>query len=95
LIRAVLLCAALAVLGGCHIATQEEIQERYLEQMANQDDAYCKQQAMQSYDDCRKTRVGYRQTMMLGASADAQQATANAQQQQAQARAMCQLSGKC
>jgi hypothetical protein len=89
--RLPLLCAVTIAVGGCHIATQQELQERYLEQMAAQDDAYCKQQTSQSYDACRSTRVAYRQTMMLGATSEAQASMAR---QQA-ANAMCQLSSRC
>lgn len=66
----VLLAAGLG-LAGCLTPAERQAQrqEQYMEEMAAQDDAYCKQQKAQAYDECRRTRLSYRQTMMTGSAA--------------------------
>jgi hypothetical protein len=46
-------------LGGCLTAAehQAELQQRILEQMAVQDDTFCRLQRQQSYKACRQTRA--------------------------------------
>jgi hypothetical protein len=67
--RVLAILLACVFLGGCETAAehQAKLQEQMLEQMAAQDDAYCRTQKQQSYDACRQTRASYRQTMMTGA----------------------------
>jgi hypothetical protein len=59
------------VLAGCVTAAERQAQqqEQHMEEMAAQDDAYCRQQKAQGYDECRRTRLSYRETMMTGAAA--------------------------
>jgi hypothetical protein len=40
-----------------------------MEAMAAQDDGFCKQQKAQAYEECRRARLSYRQTMMTGSAA--------------------------
>ena len=74
-LASVLLASGL-VLAGCltpaeRQAQQQEQQaqqqEQRIQEMAAQDDAYCKQQKAQAYDECRRTRLSYRQTMAADA----------------------------
>jgi uncharacterized protein HemX len=66
----VLLASGLG-LAGCVTAEEQQAQqqERYMQAMAEQDDAFCKQQKVQAYDECRHSRLSYRQTMMTGSAA--------------------------
>jgi hypothetical protein len=96
---------AFVFLTGCShqpSLTPAQQQELALEQMAAQDDAYCKQQTTQKYADCRNARIAYRQTAAANASANAQmfqaataaQAVQNAQQAQAMHNLQC-MGGTC
>jgi hypothetical protein len=86
---------ALVFLSGCSYeptSSPAQQQELALQQMAAEDDAYCKQQKTQPYNDCRSARIAYRQTAAANASANAQMfqaaAAAQAVQNQQQAQAM-------
>jgi outer membrane murein-binding lipoprotein Lpp len=59
------------VLAGCVTAAERQAQqqEQHMQEMAAQDDAFCKEQKVQGYDECRRTRLSYRQTMMTGSAA--------------------------
>jgi hypothetical protein len=68
---ALVLFASGLVLAGCVTAAERQAQrqEQEMQEMAAQDDAFCKQQKAQAYDECRRTRLSYRQTMMAGSAA--------------------------
>jgi hypothetical protein len=102
--RRLLLLAFVFLTGCAHqpSLTPAQQQELALQQMAAEDDTYCKQQQARAYADCRNARIAYRQTMAANTSANAQmyqaaaaaQAAQNAQQAQAMRNLRC-LGGNC
>jgi hypothetical protein len=83
--------SCLRLYAGCLTAEEQQAQqqERYMQAMAEQDDAFCKQQKVQGYDECRHSRLSYRQTMMTGSAGPQPNAMQNAGQWLQCGRASC------